>query len=93
MKHTHTKKAEPLSADTTQSKTVSQVAENFLSEDNLKTIWNVVSEIRKTLLGNKWKFEGDTINYDTPNLLQTFLKWVLLGPYKQRKRMYLTSTY
>ena len=45
MKHTHTQKAEPLSADTTQSKTVSQVAENFLSEDNLKTIWNVVSEI------------------------------------------------
>ena len=29
-------------------------------------------------------------NYETPNLLQTFLKWVLLGPYdryEQRKRM------
>ena len=42
------------------------------------------------LLGKKWKFEGDTNNYETPNLLQTFLKWVLLGPYdrhKQRKRM------
>ena len=69
-------KAEQPFADNTQSETVSQVAENFLTERDLKTIWNVANEIRKTLLGSKWKFEGDMNNYETPNLLQTFLKWV-----------------
>ena len=77
VKHTQKKKAEQLIAYTTQSETISQVAENFPTERDLKTMWNVASEIRKTLLGNKWKFEGDMNNYETPSLLQTFLKWVL----------------
>ena len=77
VKHTQKNKAEQLIAYTTQSETISQVAENFPTERNLKTMWNVASEIRKTLLGNKWKFEGDMNNYETPSLLQTFLKWVL----------------
>ena len=37
-------------------------------------MWNVANEIGKTPLGYKWKFEDDINNYETPNLLQKFLK-------------------
>ena len=80
VKYTQESKAEQFIADTTQSE-ISQVTENFPTDRDLKTIWNVASEIRKTLLGSKWKFEGDMNNYETSDLLQTFLKWVLLRPY------------
>ena len=74
MRHTQKNKAEQLIADTTQSKTISQVAENFPTEHDLNIMWNVASVLRKILLGNKWKFEGGINNDETPNLLQTFLK-------------------
>ena len=88
VKHTQKNKAEQLIAGTTQSETISQVSENFSTERDLKGMWNVANVIRKTLLGSKWKFEGDMNNYEIPNLLQTFLKWVWLGAYdryEQRK--------
>ena len=88
VKHTQKNKAEQLIAGTTQSETISQISENFSTERDLKGMWNVANVIRKTLLGSKWKFEGDMNNYEIPNLLQTFLKWVWLGPYdryEQRK--------
>ena len=74
MKHTPKNKVEQLIANTTQSETISQVGDNIPTERDLKTMWNVANEIRKTLLGNKWKVESDLNNYETPNLLQTFLK-------------------
>ena len=49
LKHTQKYKAEQLIADTTQSKNISQLAENFPSEHDLKIMWNIASEIRKTL--------------------------------------------
>ena len=81
VKYTQETKAEQFIADTTQSENISQVTENFPTERDLKAMWNVANEIRKTLLGSKWKFEGDMNNYETSDLLQTFLKWVLLRPY------------
>ena len=74
MKHTPKNKVEQPIANTAQSETISQVGENVPTERHLKTMWNVANEIRKTVLGNKWKVEGDMNNYETPNLLQTFLK-------------------
>ena len=74
MKHTPKNKVEQLIVNTTQSETISQVDENIPTERDLKTMWNVANEIRKTLLGNKWKVESDMNNYETPNLFQTFLK-------------------
>ena len=68
VKYTQESKAEQFIADTTQSE-ISQVTENFPTDRDLKTIWNVASEIRKTLLGSKWKFEGDMNNYETSDLL------------------------
>ena len=76
VKHTQKNKAEQLIAGTTQSETISQVSENFSTERDLKGMWNVANVIQKTLLGSKWKFEGDMNNYEIPNLLQTFLKCV-----------------
>ena len=48
--HTQKTKAEQLIADTTQSESNSQVAENFPTERDLKAMWNVANEIWKTLL-------------------------------------------
>ena len=73
-KHTPKNKPEQLIADTTQSETISQVAENVPTKRDLKTMWNVANEIGKTPLGYKWKFEDDMNNYETPNILQKFLK-------------------
>ena len=56
VKYTQETKAEQFIADTTQSENISQVTENFPTERDLKAMWNVANEIRKTLLGSKWKF-------------------------------------
>ena len=45
VKHTHKNKAEQLFLDTTQSETISQIAENFPTERDLKAIKNVANEI------------------------------------------------
>ena len=70
---------------------MSTTFEKRISEHDLKTMWNVASEFQKTLLGNKWKFEGDMNNYETPIFLQTFLKWVLLGPYDRYEKRKMMS--
>ena len=37
-------------------------------------------KITKGLLQLDWHFEGDMKDYPAPNILLTFLKWVLTGP-------------
>ena len=43
VKHTHKNKAEQLFLDTTQSETISQIAQNFPTERDLKAIKNVAN--------------------------------------------------
>ena len=41
---------------------------------------NWKKKIRKDSLKLDWHFEGDMKDYPAPNILSTFLKWVLTGP-------------
>ena len=45
VKHTQKNKAEQLTAHTTQSETISEVAENCPTECDLKAVWNVANVI------------------------------------------------
>ena len=49
------------------------------TEFELKMMWDVAKIIRKDILKDKWKFNGDLNNFTAPQLLSTFLKWVLIG--------------
>ena len=42
-------------------------------------MWEVAKIIRKDILKEKWKFNGDLNNFTAQQLLSIFLKWVLLG--------------
>ena len=41
-------------------------------------MWDVAKIIRKDILKEKWTFNGDLNNFTAPQLLSTFLKWVLI---------------
>ena len=41
----------------------------------------MAEKIRQALLKLDWHFEDDMKDYSTPNILSTFLKWVLTGPH------------
>ena len=50
-------------------------------EEDLQTMWKVAKKIRQDLLKLDWHFEGDMKDYPAPNILSSFLKWVLTGPH------------
>ena len=50
-------------------------------EENLQAMWKVAKK-RQDLVQLEWHFEGDIKDYRSPNLLSTFLRWVLTGPLK-----------
>jgi SRSO17 transposase len=50
------------------------------NKEDLQTMWKVSKKIRKELMQQSWKFEGDIKNFAPPTILSTFLKWIIAGP-------------
>ena len=46
-------------------------------------MWDNAKIIRKFILKEKWEFNGDLNNFPAPQLLSTFLKWVLIESKKR----------
>ena len=84
-------KPEQIIADSTQSEVISQLVDEGPTEGDLKIMWNVAKEIRKDILKRGWKFEGELHNFEASQLLQTFLKWVLVGPHKRNRPNHCTA--
>ena len=46
-------------------------------------MWDNAKIIHKFILKEKWKFNGDLNNFPAPQLLSTFLKWILIESKKR----------
>ena len=72
-------KAEQLISRSKISEIVSDMIDESATESKLKIMWDVAKIICKDILKEKWKFNGDLNSFTAPQLLSTFLKWVLIG--------------
>ena len=63
--------------DKTHVQAVSSFSPN---ESDMKSLWKISKQIRKEILAERWKLDGDFESYKPPHLLFTFVKWVLIGP-------------
>ena len=84
VKSKYKNKPEQILSGDTQSEAVDLVAEDLTDESDVKAMWKVANKIRKQLLQNKWKFEGNMTSFNAPPLLSTFLKWMLIGPHGEK---------
>ena len=70
------------------NKTQNEVIANFntaTDENNIKSKWKLFQQIRKEILAQNWEFSGSVESYKPPQLVTTFLRWVLIGPHSSDK--------
>ena len=66
------------------NKTQNEALANFntaADENDEKSLWKLSKQIREEILAQNWEFCGSLKLYKLPQLLSTFLKWVLIGPH------------
>ena len=79
-KSKHENKSEQIITKDIQEEVVVMFIDDHSIAEDLQTKWKVTKKITQGLLQLDWHFEGDMNDYPAPNILLTFLKWVLTGP-------------
>ena len=76
-------KPEILMTNLTHAEAINTYTETTTNENDIKALWKLAKSIRSEVFAKKWQFTGNFKSYDSPRLLSTFLKWVLLGPHTE----------
>lgn len=83
VKSTQKNKPDKLMTNLTQTEAINTYTETEADESDIKALWKLAKRIRSEVLSQKWEFTGNLKSYESPTLLSTFLKWVLLGPHTE----------
>ena len=76
-------KPDKLMTNLTHAEAINIYTETTANENDVKALWKLAKSVRSEVLSQKWEFTGNFKSYDSPTLLSTFLKWVLLGPHTE----------
>ena len=79
-KSKHENKSEQIITKDIQEEVVGMFIDDRSIAEDLQTMWKVTKKITQGLFQLGWHFEGDMKDYPAPNILLTFLNWVLTGP-------------
>ena len=80
VKQTQKNKPELIITESIQSNAVTSFVKDKMVEEDFHVMWKIAKCLRAELLAQNWTFEGDVNTYIAPKLLNSFLKWVLIGP-------------
>ena len=79
VKNSQKNKPEQIISEDAQSDVVHAFVDNRSNSEDLQTMWKIAKSIRKEMLQQHWKFEGDLKSFKPPSIMSTFLKGVLVG--------------
>ena len=78
---TQRNQAEQLMTRDTQQEAVATFNSAVINENDMKSLWKLLKQIRKEILSKNWRFAGTFDKYKLLKIQCTFLKWVLIGPH------------
>ena len=65
----------------TQQEVVATLNYAAINENEIKSLWKLLKQIRKKIISKIWEFAGTFNKYKPSKIICTFLKWVLIGPH------------